>query len=79
MPLQPSAVSFMALLGACRYRDDLQRAERAANYVFELEPRHYASHLVLSSIYSSVDRVVAGGEVASIVDEFHLHDFCLRF
>jgi pentatricopeptide repeat protein len=53
MPVQPSAVSFMALLGACRYKDDIQQAEETSKYVFELDPGHYGSHLVLSSLYSS--------------------------
>lgn len=50
----PSAASsWMTLLGACRMHADVERAKRAAENVFKLDPDSAAPYVVLSSIYAS--------------------------
>lgn len=51
MPLQPTVVPFMALLGACRYLADVERGERVANHVFELDPINPKTYVGLSNTY----------------------------
>lgn len=77
MPVQPSAVSFMAMLGACRYRDDVERGERAAKHASELEPANRAPHLVLSNIYAAVGRVDDAVEVMSLFEDGMKQTACI--
>lgn len=53
MPFQPTIISFMALLGACRYQADVERGKRAAKHLFELDPKNTAPSYVLSQVYTS--------------------------
>lgn len=53
MPIQPTAATYMALVGACRYQADFQRGELAAKHVFELDPGNIAPYVMLSNIYAT--------------------------
>ena len=52
MPLQPTAISLMPLLSACRYQSDINRANRIARNIFSKYPENAGSYVVLSNIYS---------------------------
>ncbi|KAH7434782.1 hypothetical protein KP509_06G034400 [Ceratopteris richardii] len=52
MPDRPTIVTWMSLLGACRHQTDLQRGERAANILLQLDPENVASRVILSNIYA---------------------------
>ncbi|XP_057850533.2 putative pentatricopeptide repeat-containing protein At5g09950 [Cryptomeria japonica] len=53
MPLQPSALIWRILLGACRVHGNLDIGKRAAECVLELEPQDAATHLLLQQIYAT--------------------------
>ena len=50
MPFPPRIVSFMALLSACKCQDDMNRGERIAMCVFDLNPEISAPYVMLSNI-----------------------------
>ena len=50
MPFRPRIVSFMALLSACKCQDDMNRGERIAMCVFDLNPEISAPYVMLSNI-----------------------------
>ncbi|MCO5568603.1 hypothetical protein L7F22_022302 [Adiantum nelumboides] len=52
MPDEPSVVTWMSLLGACRHQMDLKRGERAAKTLFQLDPENAASRVILSNMYA---------------------------
>ena len=53
MPLQPSPISWVTLLGACRKQDDVVHGTCAAKHVFELDPYNTASTLMLEKMYAN--------------------------
>lgn len=53
MPCEHTAVSWMTLLSACRKEGDIERGERAAKHVFELDPVAAAPYVVLSNIFAT--------------------------
>lgn len=56
MPFEPTAVSLTSLLGSCRQKGDLQRGERAAMRVLDLDSKDSAPYVVLSNIYACGER-----------------------
>lgn len=57
LPCHPSAVLWMALLGACRHQLDVDRGECAGKHIVELTKERGGVYLVLSNIYAMVSRV----------------------
>ncbi|GLJ20931.1 hypothetical protein SUGI_0382110 [Cryptomeria japonica] len=55
MPFEPDAAIWGALLGACRIHGNLKIGERAANYLFELEPRNAGPYILLSHMYAETE------------------------
>jgi len=53
---QPDAVSWRALLGACRWHKDIKRAEYAAENALKLDPNNASIYVLLSNIYSAANR-----------------------
>ncbi|KAJ7522770.1 hypothetical protein O6H91_18G025800 [Diphasiastrum complanatum] len=53
MPFEPDHVMWMAMLGACRTHDDVDRGNRMAEYLFELDPQKDAIYAILGSIYAA--------------------------
>eukprot|EP00250_Pteridium_aquilinum_P004435 c14646_g1_i1 orf=1160-3871(-) len=56
MPVQPSLISWMMLLGAYSSQADLQRGECVANQVFEMYPECTAPYVILSNMYVAAGR-----------------------
>lgn len=54
MPIEPDAGVWGALLGACRIHRDVERAEKAAKFLFELDPENSGRYAVFSNIYASL-------------------------
>ncbi|KAK3128228.1 hypothetical protein QOZ80_6BG0458670 [Eleusine coracana subsp. coracana] len=53
MPVQPDAVIWGALLGACSFHGNVELAEIAVDNLMRLEPQNTANLVILSNIYAS--------------------------
>lgn len=56
MPLQPNAVIWRTLLGACTVHGDLSLGEIARSHLLKLEPKHSGDYVLLSNLYASERR-----------------------
>ncbi|XP_012573934.1 pentatricopeptide repeat-containing protein At1g08070, chloroplastic isoform X2 [Cicer arietinum] len=56
MPMEPDAVIWAALLGACRIYKNVEIAELALQRLIELEPKNPANFVMLSNIYKDMGR-----------------------
>lgn len=56
MPLQPNAVIWRTLLGACTIRGHLVLGELARTQLHQLEPGHSGDDVLLSNLYASENR-----------------------
>eukprot|EP01018_Ginkgo_biloba_P039144 Gb_08834 [translate_table: standard] len=56
MPLEPNAVVWGTLLGACRIHSNIELGEHVAERLFELEPENAACYILLSNIYAEAGR-----------------------
>lgn len=56
MQCQPTAATWMTLLGACRVHLDIERAKFATERVAELDPENAAPYVMLSNIYAACGR-----------------------
>ncbi|KAJ8449908.1 hypothetical protein Cgig2_029270 [Carnegiea gigantea] len=56
MPMQPNAVIWRTILGACSIHGHLDRAETARAKLLELEPNHCGDYVLLSNLYASEQR-----------------------
>lgn len=56
MPMQPNAVIWRTLLGACTIHGHLALGEVARTHLLELEPRHSGDYVLLSNLYASERR-----------------------
>lgn len=57
LPVEPTGVSWTTLLGACRDWIDIDRGERLAQRMFDLEPQGAASYVALSNMYAAAGRI----------------------
>eukprot|EP00250_Pteridium_aquilinum_P000210 c10236_g1_i1 orf=183-2363(+) len=53
MPLQPNAILWNTLLGACRVHGVVDGGHWAANHILELDPQCEAAYVVLANLYAS--------------------------
>lgn len=53
MPFEPDFVTWMTLLNACRMHDDVQRGERVAKHVFNMDLPNGETYILLSNIYAT--------------------------
>ncbi|KAF5204947.1 Pentatricopeptide repeat-containing protein [Thalictrum thalictroides] len=56
MPMQPDSVVWGALLGACSFYHNVELAEKAAEFLFKLEPGNPGNYVILSNVYASTGR-----------------------
>ncbi|XP_052179908.1 pentatricopeptide repeat-containing protein At4g21065-like [Diospyros lotus] len=56
MPMQPNAVIWRTLLGACTMHGDLALGETARARLLQLEPKHSGDYVLLSNLYASEQR-----------------------
>jgi pentatricopeptide repeat protein len=56
MPFEPGASAWGALLAACKMHSNIELGERAAQYLFDLEPHNVGYYILLSNIYAAVGR-----------------------
>jgi hypothetical protein len=47
---------WLSLLSTCRFHNDVERAERVAQIVQDLDPQNAASYVLLANIYGAVGR-----------------------
>ncbi len=55
-PVSANVVIWMTMLGACRLHGDVDRAERMAARIVELEPQNAAVYVLLGNIYAGAGR-----------------------
>lgn len=56
MPVQPNAVIWRTLLGACTIHGHLDLGEIARSHIMKLEPKHSGDYVLLSNLYASERR-----------------------
>lgn len=54
--MSPDSVIWGALLGACSFHGEVELAETAAGFLFELEPWNPGNYVILSNVYASSGR-----------------------
>uniref|UniRef100_UPI0040747504 Synthetic PPR-DYW protein n=1 Tax=synthetic construct TaxID=32630 RepID=UPI0040747504 len=69
MPFQPNVVVWGTLLGACRVHGDVERGERAAERILELDPESAAPYVLLSNIYAAAGRWDEAAKVRKLMKE----------
>ncbi|KAJ4968063.1 hypothetical protein NE237_014764 [Protea cynaroides] len=53
MPMKPDAVIWGTLLGACSFHGCVHLAEKASEFLFDLEPWNGGNYVILANIYAS--------------------------
>ncbi|KAH9310530.1 hypothetical protein KI387_025565 [Taxus chinensis] len=56
MPIKPVVVVWTCLLGVCRPHKNIELGVFSATLLFELDPKHAATYVLLSNIYAEVGR-----------------------
>eukprot|EP01018_Ginkgo_biloba_P008628 Gb_28770 [translate_table: standard] len=56
MPITPDAAVWESLLGVCKIHTNVEIGERAAEHLFELDPKNAAHYVLLSNIYAAAGR-----------------------
>eukprot|EP01018_Ginkgo_biloba_P017290 Gb_15235 [translate_table: standard] len=69
MPMEPGAVVWRTLLGACRIHGNMELGKYAAQRALELEPQDDASHVLLSNIYAAAGRWDNVAEVRKLMKD----------
>lgn len=65
MPFEPTIVSYITLLAACRHQADIQRGAHAARKIFELDPGNTAAYIMLSNACLTIGREYKAAKVMS--------------
>ncbi|KAL9999024.1 putative tetratricopeptide-like helical domain superfamily, DYW domain-containing protein [Helianthus debilis subsp. tardiflorus] len=69
MPFEANAAIWGSLLGACRIHLNLEMAEHAARFLFELEPESSGNYILLANIYSSLGRWEDASRIRCLMKE----------
>eukprot|EP01018_Ginkgo_biloba_P037025 Gb_10985 [translate_table: standard] len=56
MPIEPDAIVWTCLLGACRTHSNIELGEQVAERLFELDCKNAAPYVLLSNIYAAAGR-----------------------
>lgn len=56
MSVEPTSVSWLILLNACKHYVDVKRGERTAECIFRLDPQDVTPYVLLSNIYAAAGR-----------------------
>lgn len=75
MSLQPTASLWAALLSACKARGNVEMAELAASYLFELQPENHGIYLVLSEIYAREGRWDGVNHITEVIEDHGVRRF----
>ncbi|XP_031473503.1 pentatricopeptide repeat-containing protein At5g15300 [Nymphaea colorata] len=67
MAIEPNAIIWRTLLGACRIHGDLCLAERATRKLLELRPDQSGDYVLLSNMYASIGRWDGAEEVRKLM------------
>jgi len=67
--IEPNVVTWKALLGACRTYKDVDRAERVAQYIMDLDPKDTSVYVLLSNIYAQCGNMIKREEVRALMDK----------
>ncbi|XP_078447306.1 putative pentatricopeptide repeat-containing protein At3g13770, mitochondrial [Wolffia australiana] len=67
MPVEPDAVVYGALLGACRIHRAAELGQRVAERLFQIEPGNSGNYVLLSNIYASLGRWDEVAEVRKLM------------
>lgn len=67
LPLQPSPLSWMTLLTVCRNLLDVERGERSAKHVVEVDSEDHVPYIMLANIYSAVGREEDAESILSLI------------
>nr|GEV73203.1 pentatricopeptide repeat-containing protein At4g21065-like [Tanacetum cinerariifolium] len=69
MPFEPNAAIWGSLLGASRIHLNIEMAEHAAKYLFELEPGSSGNYILLTNIYSTLGRWENAARIRCLMKE----------
>ncbi|KAF5178437.1 Pentatricopeptide repeat [Thalictrum thalictroides] len=69
MPIEACAGSWGALLSACRTHGNTELAECAGRHLFELDPKHSGSYVLLANMYSDSGNMDAVSSVRKLMRE----------
>ncbi|KAH9306155.1 hypothetical protein KI387_010559, partial [Taxus chinensis] len=69
MPIEPDAIVWSALLGACRIHGNIELGIRAAESLLKLEPQNAGIHVLLSNMYASAGRWDDVARVRKLMNE----------
>lgn len=66
---EPNVVMWLALLSACRFHNDVERAERAAKFAKELDPQNAAIYVLLANTYGAARRWADQARIRKEMDD----------
>ncbi|XP_002964028.2 pentatricopeptide repeat-containing protein At3g46790, chloroplastic [Selaginella moellendorffii] len=72
MPVEPDAVIWRSLLGACKIHGDTERGTRAALKVIELKPDESGPYILLSNLHAAAGRLDELDKVRKLMKERRL-------
>jgi pentatricopeptide repeat protein len=67
--IKPDIVTWMTLLGACRTYMDVERAERVAQHIIDLDRKNATVYVLLSNIYAQTGNMNKREELRTLMDK----------
>jgi pentatricopeptide repeat protein len=67
--IKPNRVTWMTLLGACRIYIDVERAERIAKNIMDLDSKDASVYVLLSNIYAQSGNMKKREELRALMDK----------